>query len=690
MDFIPPHPHDFTIDSSSGFSEVMDVNDRISHGTDAAADHFSHDDSHMDAQSSMYCADLFKPSKSSPDSLDLSSSNHPTMASFLDHGIQPQLRDRHSNSSAIIPSSDAESTLPFPWDTYLNDTFPDAARSIRLGKDILRQAGTNCDDDCRSMASCTSACGISCPSQCGDTGQGTCCDDDTCDDKELCLDERCEDAATPCTDANCSGLAKLEQFPLEPSFSDGDKQAAAALASIGDTSLEFLPSGFQHFHSDSQFGPHSCFPGSACSHTFPPGFLPMTADNGTIGNFWEYLIQENPLATHILQYHDPRHSVEHVRPCIADVPNLAIPRCTLPKTISGDALSHGLENNLEEFTCGFEVNSLDQFASHIFQDHWPIHMPIPELGSLSQPSQIEDDFSLLAGRTSIPPSYSLNTISSHEAQFSSSDSSLQNPSVVSSLSPFPTSRTTTPPAQAEESLTESPSESVSTELTPVSLVDADAAVDYTCQWRNPDGKVCHMQFKDADELHNHTKSDHLKGMSRQPPGFRCHWEGCTRATVFGQKSKLERHIQTHTGYKPVKCSICGLQLSAKQSLDQHMRVHTGEKPWKCKFPGCSHAFKQQSALTMHERTHTGYKPLTCDICGKSFGESSNLSKHRRTHNERGGHSCPMCNKDFNRLDQLRRHLHSNHKCKPEEADSIAKSVRLQSGKGARQKSVGRV
>lgn len=49
--------------------------------------------------------------------------------------------------------------------------------------------------------------------------------------------------------------------------------------------------------------------------------------------------------------------------------------------------------------------------------------------------------------------------------------------------------------------------------------------------------------------------------------------------------------------KPVKCSICGLQLSAKQSLDQHMRVHTGEKPWKCKFPGCSHAFKQQSALS---------------------------------------------------------------------------------------------
>ncbi|KAK0761042.1 hypothetical protein N5P37_005985 [Trichoderma harzianum] len=690
MEFIRPPSHDFTIDTSSGFSELMDASNRIPHGTGTTAYHFSHDDSRLDAQSSVYSTDPFKPSKSSQNSLDLSPSSHTTMASFMDHGIQPQLRDRHGSSGAVIPPSDTEPTFSFSWDAYLNDTFPDASRSLRLGKDALRQTETNCDDDCRSMVSCTSACGISCPSQCGDTGQGMCCDDDTCDDKELCLDEMCEDAATPCTDANCLGLARLEQLPLGPGFSDGDKQAAAALASIGDTSLEFMPNSFQQFHSDSQFGPHSCFPGSTCNHSFPQGFLSTTADNGTFGNFWEYLTQENPLATHILQYHDPRHSVEHVRPCIADGPNLAIPKCTLPKTVSGDALSHGLGSNLGDFTCGFEVNTLDQFASHIFEDHWPINMPIPDLGSLSQPSQAEDHFSLFPIRTSIPPSYSLSATSSHDTHFSPSDSPLQNPSVVSSLSPFPTPHATTPPTQTKESPIESSVESISTELTPISSVDVETVVDYTCQWRSPDGKVCLMQFKDADELHNHTKNDHLKGMSRQPPGFRCHWEGCTRTSVFGQKSKLERHIQTHTGYKPVKCSICGLQLSAKQSLDQHMRVHTGEKPWKCSFPGCLHAFKQQSALTMHERTHTGHKPLTCDICGKSFGESSNLSKHRRTHNERGGHSCPLCNKDFNRLDQLRRHLHSNHKCKPEEADSIAKSVRLQSVKGARQKSISRV
>ncbi|OTA02240.1 hypothetical protein A9Z42_0025930 [Trichoderma parareesei] len=454
------------------------------------------------------------------------------MASLMGYAVQPQSQARHGHSTPAESPSVAEPHFSFSWDTYFNDTLADTSHSVRVGKDTQPQTEKDCDDDCRSMLSCTSACGISCPSQCGDTGQGMCCDDDACDDQELCLDEMCEDAVTPCTDANCSGLAKLGQLPLEPGFSDGDKQAAAALASIGDTQLELMPSTFPQFTADSTFGSHSCFSGATCSHTFPHHVFQPTTDDSLAGQFWEHLSEANPLATHILQYHDPRHVVDHARPCIADDPNLTIPKCALPKTVNGDLLNHGLGHNSHDFACGFEVNTLDQFASHIFEDHWYMHMPNPDF-------------------------------------------------------------------------------------------------------------------------------------------------------VFGQKSKLERHIQTHTGYKPVKCSICGLQLSAKQSLDQHMRVHTGEKPWKCKFPGCSHAFKQQSALTMHERTHTGYKPLRCDICGKSFGESSNLSKHRRTHNERGEHSCPICNKDFNRLDQLRRHLYSNHKCKPEEAESIAKAIRAKLGKGPR-------
>ncbi|KAK1241544.1 hypothetical protein MKX08_001518 [Trichoderma sp. CBMAI-0020] len=538
---------------------------------------------------------------------------HSTMSAFSDHAAKAHSQERPGHAGQDLTFPDAE--VSFPWDnSYLFNAMSDPTAfwtGDRPQDRLANSSKVDCDEDCVSVVSCTSRCGISCPSQCGDTGHGVCCDDDACseaceDSQDLCLDETCENAATPCTDVKCSGLAKLDHFPNE-AMSDGDKEAAAALASIGDTHPAPIQDGFQPFHSNINFGSHSCFLGSTCSHTLPHGCLGTAISEYNFGQFWENLHQENPLATHILQYHDPRNTVDHVRPCMADHPDLAIPKCTLPRAVvNGDFLSHGFSYNSQDPTCGFEVNTIDQFANHLFEDHWQMQIVNSDLFGLPQTTQVEDRFSLVPSRSSIS-SYSFNTASTSGPQLSPSEISLQNMSAVSSIAASPTSRATTPLAHPEELTIDAPS----TETAPISATvsDAEPAVDCICQWKMVGDKICGMRFKDANDLHTHTKNDHLKDMSRQHPGFCCQWHGCTRTNVFGQKSKLERHIQTHTGYKPVKCSVCGLQLSAKQSLDQHMRTHTGEKPWKCKFPGCTHAFKQQSALTMHERTHTGYKPL---------------------------------------------------------------------------------
>ncbi|KAM0260512.1 hypothetical protein ACHAQJ_002745 [Trichoderma viride] len=559
MDFTHP-PQSFEIDISPELRAFIEMGHQFPREIDVAAaasiGHFIHDDSCLGPQGSMTCAGSFKELKLSKNLAKPALPNHSVMASLSGHAVQAHSQDRHSNSSQALPFPVAEQTVAYPWDNmnFFNDTFTDNSHLFRFGnksQDEPAKLEIGCDDDCVSQLSCTSACGVSCPSQCGDTGHGVCCDDDecaddacvdACDDQDLCLDETCEDAATPCTDTNCSGLAKLDQFPDE-ALSDGDKEAAVALASIGETHPAFMHDGFQQFHSDSHFGPHSCFPGSTCNHALLQGFLGTTADDDTIGQFWQYLNQENPLATHILQYHDPRHTVDHVRPCMADHPNLAVPKCTLPKTVEGDILSNGLTHNLEDFACGFEVNTVDQFANHIFADHWQMNMLNSELSGLSQSSQDEDRFSLIPNRTSIS-SYSFNAASANEPQFSPSGSSMQNLSAVSSLSPSPTSRATTPLVPPEELATDTKSIKVT-----ASAEDLETVVDYTCQWKIPDGKVCGMQFKDANDLHTHTKNDHLKEMTRQRPGFRCQWDNCTRTTVFGQKSKLERHIQTHTGCK---------------------------------------------------------------------------------------------------------------------------------------------
>ncbi|OBT50498.1 hypothetical protein VE04_09006 [Pseudogymnoascus sp. 24MN13] len=128
---------------------------------------------------------------------------------------------------------------------------------------------------------------------------------------------------------------------------------------------------------------------------------------------------------------------------------------------------------------------------------------------------------------------------------------------------------------------------------------------------------------------------------------------------FAQRSKLDRHMQSHTGHKACKCPECHHEFSTSQTLESHMRTHTGDKPFKCKEPGCDYEAAQASQLTMHTRTkHTREKPLLCDFpgCGRRFAESSNLSKHKKIHEPEEECRCGVCGKSFRRRDQLRRHL----------------------------------
>lgn len=194
-----------------------------------------------------------------------------------------------------------------------------------------------------------------------------------------------------------------------------------------------------------------------------------------------------------------------------------------------------------------------------------------------------------------------------------------------------------------------------------------------CLW-GQGGSKCGMVFENAEELEMHVQTEHVENMAKADGGYVCAWADCGRRhKPFAQKSKVKRHMLTHTQYKPFKCDHCAQSFSAKQALSQHVLIHKNAKPLKCDI--CGKAFRQQSALTMHIRTHTHVKPLKCDVCGALFGESSNLSKHRRTHDAIGRHACPepLCDKRFNRLDQCRRHLETVHKRRPEEVKQLVGS-----------------
>lgn len=162
----------------------------------------------------------------------------------------------------------------------------------------------------------------------------------------------------------------------------------------------------------------------------------------------------------------------------------------------------------------------------------------------------------------------------------------------------------------------------------VSEADTQECHGKSCLWHDSKDGLCGQICQDEEELEKHVQNDHVDKMPKTSElvqgvlreGFFCPWHGCSRkgeSKPFEQKSKIRRHMVSHTGRKSQLAFPLNFRLMLTLSLD---------KPHVCSWPDCGHRFSAKQALSQHMLIHRDEKPLECPKCGMSFRQKSALSK----------------------------------------------------------------
>ena len=210
---------------------------------------------------------------------------------------------------------------------------------------------------------------------------------------------------------------------------------------------------------------------------------------------------------------------------------------------SFDFLNQSFKPTTGPEECGAQITSPDDFIQHFNAEHRQ------DLAN-AMSTRLGGNQTLLSAGASTTTS----SANPFDISLLSSQESLKNPSPLTPLS--------TPHEPLENDYAKhqySPSH--------LSLPDADHTTtaietewEHKCLWCHDLGsEPCGKIFADAGELFTHVNTAHIKHLVKGPKGFRCGWETCRREDDgkdgFPQRSKIERHMQTHIERKSIEWNL---------------------------------------------------------------------------------------------------------------------------------------
>jgi hypothetical protein len=442
-------------------------------------------------------------------------------------------RGRHSVS---IPANSSQQyfNAGMSFDSYMPT--PDLDLSSLIGPRYngrVARCNAAIDEDCTSMA-CSSQCDACCQSQCGQSAAG-----------DVCRDSACVRAASPCTDIDC----------ITKDLTDGDKAAAETLASFGENPPQVIPKPSYRSRARNQRvrassnlflqnqTPQHSLSGmqSAVQHSnLPkPSTSPLEHEFQHSDIFTNDLMDWDVFYNHILSAHPSEEQSHCIRPCIID--NLTVnqkchfPRYSQLQSQNDEDMGTPTAPDFHELECGATVTNPAAFIEHFNQEHRNTFMGEPYTDGSDRFAQSSGFGSPIVMET--PDYLQINT----KISPSSGHRLALSQELIEEVSSIASTVTTA---------SESPEiESPNTPTSEISHQTLHPEDKYMCKWTVGGAKVCGVNFENDKELQDHCKDVHLQCLNKSESGFQCHWDGCSRSGCFTQKSKLERHLQTHTGCK---------------------------------------------------------------------------------------------------------------------------------------------